>query len=392
MLRFLTAGESHGKSLTAIIEGIPAKLGLGEKDINKELTRRQSGYGRGRRMQIEKDTAEITSGVRHGKTLGSPITMIIKNRDWQNWKNIMSIEPAGKNSAQAVTHPRPGHADLAGLLKYGFSDARNIIERASARETAARVALGAVSKKLLGEFKIKVYSRTVQIGSVKCTDEFHPSPASIKLIESSKVRCLCKDSTKKMIALIDEARDKGDTLGGIFEIVVTNVPVGLGSHVDASLKLDGRLAQGLMSIQSVKGVEVGLGFEAARRFGSLVHDRILYQKGSSANKGNRFFHKTNNAGGIEGGISNGESITLRVAVKPISTLMDPLQSVDIVTKKAVKATVERSDVCVVPAAGVVGEAVVAFEIARAMKEKFGADSVDEMKTNFMNYIESVKGR
>ena len=392
MLRFLTAGESHGKCLTAILEGIPAKLGLSEKDIDKELARRQSGYGRGKRMQIEQDKVEITSGVRLGKTLGSPITMVIKNRDWQNWRKLMAVAQAGKSVGESVTQLRPGHADLAGALKYGFDDIRDVLERASARETAARVAVGAVCKKLLGEFKIKIYSRTIQIGTVKDSGDFLPSPASVKLIEASSVRCLCKDSTKKMTKLIDEARKKGDTLGGIFEIVVANVPVGLGTHIDWLLKLDGRLAQSLMSIQSVKGVEVGLGFEAARRFGSMVHDRIYYQRGSSANKGNKFYHKTNNAGGIEGGMSNGENIVLRTALKPISTLTEPLQSVDLITKKPVKATVERSDICVVPAAGVIGEAVVAFELARAMKEKFGGDSLNEMKRNYTSYVGYIKGR
>lgn len=392
MLRFLTAGESHGKCLTSILEGIPAQLALSEKDIDQELMRRQGGYGRGKRMEIEKDRVEITSGVRLGKTLGSPITMVIKNRDWENSKKLMSIAPTGKILQQIITNPRPGHADLAGAIKYGFDDIRNILERASARETAARVAVGAVCKRLLAEFKIKIYSRTVQIGNVKDTGDFQPSPASLKLIESSPVRCLCRDSAQKMIKLIDEVMKEGDSLGGIFEIVAVNIPIGLGNHIQWSLKLDGRLAQALMSIQSVKGVEAGLGFEVARRFGSQVHDRIYYQKNISSAKGGRFYHKTDNAGGIEGGISNGEDVILRAAVKPIATLREPLQSVDIVTKKPVKATVQRADVCVVPAAGVIGEAVVAFEIARAMREKFGGDSLPEMKRNYSSYMDYVRGR
>ena len=342
MLRYLTAGESHGPCLTAILEGMPAGLRINKTEINRELARRQSGYGRGERMQIEHDTVQITSGLRMGLTLGSPITMIIENKDWQNWKN----EPP-------ITNPRPGHADLAGIMKYNHLDIRNILERSSARETAARVAVGAVAKRLLDKFGIEIISHVCEIGGVDESEE------------------LMKEK-------IDQAKKNGDSLGGIFEVTVKGVPVGLGSHVHWDRKLDGRLAQCLMSIQGIKGVEIGLGFAASKKTGSEVHDEITYDY--------NFRRKTNNAGGIEGGISNGEDIVIRGAMKPIPTLKNALNSVDIITKKPVKAKVERSDVCVVYAASVVGEAVAAFEIANAMCEKFGGDSIKEMKRNCNSYI------
>ncbi len=345
MLRYLTAGESHGPGLTAILEGMPAGLRINKTEINRELARRQSGYGRGERMQIEHDTVQVTSGLRTGLTLGSPITMIIKNKDWQNWKN----EPP-------ITNPRPGHADLAGILKYNQQDIRNILERSSARETAARVAVGAIAKKLLNKFGIEIMSCICEIGGVEKNE-------------------------KLMREKIDQARKNGDSLGGIFEITVKDVPVGLGSHVHWDRKLDGRLAQCLMSIQGIKGVEIGLGFAASKKPGSKVHDEIIYDY--------NFRRKTNNAGGIEGGISNGEDIVIRGAMKPIPTIKKALNSVDIITKKTVKAKVERSDVCAVHAASVVGEAVAAFEIANAMCEKFGGDSIKEMKRNYNSYVRMI---
>ncbi|MCK5594907.1 chorismate synthase [bacterium] len=346
MLRYLTAGESHGQSLTSILEGMPAGLRINKTAINRELARRQSGYGRGKRMQIEHDTVQITSGLRRGLTLGSPITMTIKNKDWQNWKN-----------ESPITNPRPGHADLAGMLKYNQLDIRNILERSSARETAARVAVGAVAKNLLSKFGIEVTSCVCEIGGV--------------------------DENKELMReKIDHAQKNGDSLGGIFEVTVKNVPVGLGSHVHWDRKLDGRLARCLMSIQGIKGVEIGLGFAVSKSPGSKVHDEITYDC--------NFERKTNNAGGIEGGISNGEDIVIRGAMKPIPTLKKALNSIDIITKKPVKAKVERSDVCAVYAASVVGEAVVAFEIANAMCEKFGGDSIKEMKRNYNSYMRAMR--
>ena len=345
MLRYLTAGESHGPCLTAVLEGMPAGLRINKTEINRELVRRQSGYGRGGRMQIERDTVQITSGLCKGLTLGSPITMTIKNKDWQNLKN-----------ESPITNPRPGHADLAGIMKYNQLDIRNILERSSARETAARVAVGAVAKKLLDKFGIEIIGHVCEIGGVDESEE------------------LMKEK-------IDQAKKNGDSLGGVFEVTVKGVPVGLGSHVHWDRKLDGKLAQCLMSIQGIKGVEIGLGFAASRKPGSKVHDEIIYDY--------NFERKTNNAGGIEGGISNGENIVIRGAMKPIPTIKKALNSVDIITKKPVKAKVERSDVCAVHAASVVGEAVVAFEIANAMCEKFGGDSIKEMKRNCNSYIRMI---
>lgn len=355
MLRYLTAGESHGKALTAILEGMVANLALSAEDINKDLARRQGGYGRGSRMKIEKDQAEILSGVRNGKTLGSPISIMIRNLDWENWEDVMTVESGDKVGSE-VTNLRPGHADLAGVLKYGQTDIRNILERASARETAARVAIGAVARKFLSTFNIIVGSRVLEIGGAK--------------------------TEKQMKEEIDKAEKDGDSLGGIFEVTIKNCPPGLGSHVHWDRKLKTKLAAALMSIQAVKGVEIGLGFACAGLRGSQVHDEIFYSNG-------KFTHKTNNAGGLEGGMTNGEPIILRAVLKPIATLRKPLQSVDLKTKKAVEAHIERGDVCAVEAAGVIAEAVSAIEIANAMLEKFGGDFIDETRTNFENYLKAV---
>jgi len=387
MLRYLTAGESHGKALVIILEGMPAGLKLEANDINKELSRRQSGYGRGKRMEIEKDKIELLSGVRLGKTLGSPIALLIKNLDWGNWKEIMRVEgnKISLKEIPSVTSPRPGHADLAGAIKRNFKDVRNVLERASARETAARVAAGAISKKFLQEFGLFLYSRVVQIGKIKDESEWHLVVTNYQVVEKSPVRCLDKKAEREIIALIDKAKEKGDTLGGIFEIIVTHLPVGLGDYIQWDLKLDARLARAIMSIQAIVGVEIGLGFAAAERFGSEVQDEIFYD-----DKEKKFYRRTNNAGGIEGGMSNGEPIILRAAMKPISTLGRPLRSVDLITKREVKAMKERADICAVPAASVIGEAVVAFEIARAIREKFGGDSMEEVKRNYASYMEYVK--
>lgn len=395
MFRYLTAGESHGKALITIIEGLPANLDINKEDINKELKRRQIGFGRGQRMSLEKDKVNIISGIRWGKTLGSPLAMEIKNKDWENWQEEMSVDSKHENSKVKFTKPRPGHADLAGVIKYHQSDIRNILERASARETASRVAAGAVSKILLKTFEINISSHTVEIGGIKSnTSKFSIAEISA-LAENSELRCADKNAEKEMIKKITNVRDKGDSLGGIFEVIISNLPIGLGSHVHWDRKLDGQLSRAIMSIQGIKGVEIGLGFEAARRLGSEVHDEIYYESikdktKNSTKKKHGFYRKTNNAGGIEGGISNGEDIIIRAVMKPIPTLRKPLSSVDLVTKKPFQAEVERSDVCAVPAAGVVGEATVAFEIAKVMIEKFGGDSLEEMKRNFESYLEYIK--
>ncbi|WP_447973024.1 chorismate synthase [Nitrospira sp. Kam-Ns4a] len=383
MLRYLNAGESHGKCLLAIVEGVPAGLPLTAEFINQDLARRQKGYGRGGRMRVEEDRVEFTCGVRKGRTLGSPIGLLVANKDWENWKEVMAAEPGPVPQEKVVTRPRPGHADLVGAIKYGHRDIRNVLEKASARETAIRVAVGGVAKALLAEFGIRVVSYTVEIGGVVANRAEDPL-RSYELAEASEVRSPDPDAGVKMVELIRTAKHRGDTLGGVFEVVVTNPPVGLGSYAQWDRRLSARLAMALMSIQAMKGVEIGMGFEAARRFGSEVHDEIFYEPGRG------FVRTTNHAGGLEGGITNGEPIVLRVAMKPISTLYNPKKSVDIQTKEPFDATVERSDICTVPAAGVVGEAVVAFEMACAMVEKFGGDSLDEMKRNFDAYLAYVK--
>ena len=394
MLRYLTAGESHGPSLTTIVEGMPANLPLSPKDIDVELSRRQMGYGRGGRMKIEQDRVSITAGVRHGVTLGSPITLTITNRDFTNWQETMGIEVEVKvqDTRPPVTRPRPGHADLAGAIKYGHRDIRNVLERSSARETTARVAVGVVCKRLLREFGISVLSHVVEIGGVRASQS-DTTPEQIQVrAEASPVRCVDREAAEAMVAKIDEARRRKTTLGGIFEIIVEGVPVGLGSYVQWDRKLDGRLARALMSIQAIKGVEVGLGFTVAGRFGFEAHDEIFYDPERQGPHGLKFYRKTNYAGGLEGGVTNGEPILLRAAMKPLSTQYAPLRSVDMETKEPFEATVERSDVCAVPAAGVIGEGVVAFEVANALREKFGGDSLEEMKRNFDTYARYVRER
>ncbi len=384
MLRYLNAGESHGKYLLAVIEGVPAGLPLTADMINADLARRQRGYGRGGRMRVEEDRVEFACGVRKGKTLGNPLGLLVANRDWENWKDVMAVEPGPVPEEKVVTRPRPGHADLVGAIKYGHRDIRNVLEKASARETAIRVAVGGVAKALLAQFNMKVLSYTVEIGGITARRGETPLD-SFERAEASEVRSPDPEAGAKMIELIRTAKHRGDTLGGVFEVVVTNPPIGLGSYAQWDRRLSTRLAMATMSIQAMKGVEIGMGFEAARRFGSEVHDEIYYDETRR-----EFVRKTNNAGGLEGGITNGQPIVLRVAMKPISTLYSPKKSVDIVTKEPFDATVERSDICTVPAAGVVGEAVVAFEIANAIIEKFGGDSLDEMRRNFESYQAYVK--
>ncbi len=384
MLRYLNGGESHGKGLIAVLEGMLAGLPLTADDIDRDLSRRQKGYGRGGRMRIEHDRVEFLSGVRTGKTLGTPITLLVKNQDWENWKDIMAPEPGPPVLDKVVTCPRPGHADLVGAIKYNHRDIRNVLEKASARETAIRVAVGGVAKRLLGEFGIQVYSYTVEIGGVKAALDGLTTEQAFQQAEASEVRCPDAAGSATMVERIREAKHKGDTLGGIFEVVVTNPPLGLGSYAQWDRRLNARLAMALMSIQAMKGVEIGMGFESARRFGSDVHDEIFYDQKTG------FIRGTNNAGGLEGGITNGQPIVLRTAMKPIATLYAPKKSVDIRTKEPLEATIERSDICTVPAAGVVGEAVVAFELAAAMVEKFGGDTLEEMRRNYESYQAYVR--
>ena len=386
MLRYLTAGESHGELLMGIIEGMPSGLLIRVTDIDRDLARRQVGYGRGNRMKIEKDSVKIYTGVRWGRTLGSPIGLVVRNKDWENWRDKMSPDPMFLNTANPVTRPRPGHADLAGALKYGATDIRNILERSSARETAMRVAVGSVAKRLLAEFGIEVVSHVLSIGGVFAKVPKASSQEIRKRAEASELRCADHDAEKRMMKRIDQAMAAGDTLGGVFELIITGAPVGLGSHVHWDRKLDGRLASALMSIQAIKGVEVGAGFGVANKPGSQVHDEILWSRKEG------FYRKTNMAGGIEGGMSNGEAIVLRAAMKPIPTLYKPLRSVDMASKRPFKASIERSDACAVPAAGVVAEAAAAFEIASAMIEKFGGDSIEEMKRNYHGYDRHLKSR
>lgn len=384
-LRFLTAGESHGKGLTLIVEGMPAGIPLTEEYVEGDLRRRQGGFGRSRRQQIEQDRAEITAGVRHGLTLGSPLALFIRNRDWENWSEVMQAEPF-QGDVERVTRLRPGHADLAGAMKYGFDDARNVLERASARETAARVAAGAVCRRLLEEFGVAVHSHTVSIGEVVASVDGEPDWAAV---QQSPVRCADREASERMVGAIDAAREAGDTLGGAFEMWATGVPIGLGSHVTWDRKLDGLLAQAVMSIHAVKGVEIGGGFALTSTPGSRAHDAILPP---GQWQGRPWRRATNRAGGLEGGITNGEPVVVRAALKPISTLANPLPSIDLVTGEEVQAHHERSDVCVVPAAGVVGEAMVAFVLARAMLEKFGGDSLTEMKRNHEAYVKTIGPR
>ncbi len=391
MLRYLTAGESHGPQLTAIVEGVPAGLKIAEEIINVDLAKRQGGYGRGGRMQIESDTVSILSGVRWGETLGSPVTLAIKNRDWENWQEKMSIRESGRDEKIRVTKSRPGHADLPGLMKYAHKDVRNILERSSARETAIRVAVGAIAKSFLSEFGVEVYGYVAELGGIVAEKPSVNKEAMRELIAESPFYTYDRAAEARMKTLVDRARESGDSVGGVIEVIATGMPVGLGSHVHWDRKLDARISFAVMSIQAIKCVEFGLGLESARRSGSLVHDEIYYDS-SRISKGDIscFYRKTNNAGGIEGGISNGEDIVVRAAMKPIPTLYAPLQTVDISTKEPIAATVERSDVCAVPAATVVVEAVVAFEIANAFIEKFGGDSMLEIRRNFDSYIQYLQ--
>jgi chorismate synthase len=384
MFRFTTAGESHGRGLVAVLEGIPAGLPLSAERINAELKRRMGGYGRGARMKIESDQIEWLAGVRAGETLGSPIAMLVWNRDWEHWQDVMAPEEnaPGAERRRQVTRPRPGHADLAGALKYDRQDARDILERASARETVARVACGAVCKVLLEQFGVEVGSHVVELGGVVAQSPV-PIPQPLNAAsDASPVRCLDPEAEREMIARIDAAKAAGDTLGGVVEVIALGLPVGLGSHVSWDAKLDGRLAQALMSIPAVKGVELGLGFEAARRKGSEVHDEILPGLARA----------TNRAGGTEGGMTTGEPLVARVAMKPISTLMAPLRTVDLRTGTPAQAQSERSDVTAVPAMGVIAEAMLALVLAQALLEKFGGDALSETRRNVEGYLAQVRAR
>jgi chorismate synthase len=386
VFRFLTAGESHGEGLTAVVDGVPAGLPLTEAEINEDLARRQRGYGRGGRMKIERDRVHITSGVRWGATLGSPITLTIANRDWENWKATMGVAPPEDGAARKeVTRPRPGHADLAGAMKYGHRDVRNVLERSSARETTARVAVAGVARRLLAEFGITILSHVTEIGGVRIGDVVLSWDEVKRRAEASEVRCADPAAEAAIVAAIDAAKDKGDTLGGVFETVAIGCPVGLGSYVQWDRRLDGRLAQAFCSIQAIKGCEFGMGFETSRRPGSGVHDEIVFDVAKGFNR------SSNNAGGLEGGVTNGQPIVVRAAMKPLSTLRTPLKSVDLATKEAVEAVVERSDVCAVPAAGIVGEAMMAIVLADAFLEKFGGDGLEEVRRNYRAYQESLRG-
>ena len=382
MLRWLTAGESHGPQLTVIIEGLPAGLELTTEDLRRDLRRRQGGHGRGGRQQIEVDEARLVGGVRGGLTLGSPVALVLENRDHANWTEQMTPAPEGF-APKPVTRLRPGHADLAGALKYGHTDIRNILERSSARETAARVAAGGVARKLLGRFGVRVLSFVQSIGPVDIGyDTVDPEAVDEEQIEASPVRCPDPAASARMVEAIDEAGARGDTLGGSFRVVATGLPPGLGSYVHWDRKLDARLAMAILSINAVKGVEFGAGFEGSGRPGSDFHDQIDFD-------GGRFRHMTNRAGGLTGGMTNGEPLDLRAALKPISTMKKPMQSVDLASKARVEAHYERSDVCVVPAAGVIGEAMVALTLAEDFLEKFGGDSIGEIDRNLRGYLESI---
>ena len=394
MLRFLSAGESHGQALVVTIDGMPAGLEIDTDALNRQLRRRQGGYGRGRRMQIESDRAEILAGVRKGRTTGAPIAMLIRNRDWVNWQQTMHVEkemPEGATGANraSVTRPRPGHADLAGALKYGHTDVRDVLERASARETASRVAAGTLARQLLARFGVKIASHVSMIGDVGLAAERLVSFAEAEaLSDEAPIRCVDPALEQRMIASIDRAREAGDTLGGAFEIIATGVPVGLGSYVQWDRKLDGRLGQAILCIHAIKAVGIGIGPEVALRPGSRVHDEILPPAEASDGP----VRPTNNAGGLEGGVTNGQDLRVTGFMKPIATLMNPLRSVDLTTMQNAPAAIERSDVCAVPAAAVVGEAMVSFVLADAFLEKFGGDSVDEIARHYAASAEQVATR
>jgi len=388
MFRFTTAGESHGRALVAIVEGLPAGMPVDVEQINHELHRRQQGYGRGGRMKIEQDRGVILSGVRHGLTLGSPLALMIENKDWANWTDVMSVEPQeiAAEKSRRVKRPRPGHADLAGGLKYDARDLRDVLERASARETASRVACGALAKQLLANFGIEIRSHVIQLGGIPEQPLELTFDQIAAIPEAAPLRCGDAKVQQRMMELIDEKKREGDTLGGIFEVVARGVVPGLGSHTAWDLKLDGRLAQAVMSIPAVKAVAVGAGATASSLPGSEVHDEIGYSEGTK-----EFIRATNRAGGLEGGVTNGEELRVRGHLKPISTLRRALKSVDIDTKQEERAAFERSDITVVPAGGVIGEAMVALVIASALRDKFGGDSLGEMKRNFEGYREQLRG-
>ena len=385
-MRYLTAGESHGPQLTTIIEGLPAGMPIADEDINKELGRRQKGHGRGRRMQIEKDQAFISSGIRHGYTLGSPVALVVENDDWKHWTKIMGSEAISEEEAEEIkrkiTRPRPGHADLNGGIKYGHRDLRNVLERSSARETTVRVAAGAVAKKLLSLLGIEVASHVLEIGGIKADP---PKYETIQQItEESSVSCFDKNVEQQMKDAIDQAKKNGDSIGGIVEVIVEGMPVGVGSYVHYDRKLDAKLASAIVSINAFKGVEIGIGFEAAHRFGSEVHDEIAWDKERG------YYRKTNRLGGFEGGMTTGMPIVVRGVMKPIPTLYKPLKSVDIDTKEVFEASVERSDSCAVPAAAVVAEAVVAWELASAIVEQFPSDRFDQLANYIRSYREETR--
>lgn len=388
MFRFETAGESHGECLVATLTGLPSGVPVSLERVNRELWRRQQGFGRGGRMKIETDTVEIVAGVRHSQTIGAPIAMIIRNKDWKNWLEPMAVEDfeGSEEKRKKVLRPRPGHADLAGMIKYNYHDARYILERASARETTARVAVGAIAKELLREFGIEVLSHVIAVGPEKLGraatwDEL----VALSLKDEVLLGCVDAEAEQRMKAVVDEAYKTGDTVGGVFEVVAHGLPIGLGSHITWDQRLDGKLAQAIVSMQAVKGVEIGYAAEGAEAFGSKVQDTIHYNKEDRA-----FFRGANRAGGLEGGITNGQDLLVRGMLKPISTLRRPLESVDIVTREAEKAAYERSDVAVVPAAGVIGEAMVAIVLAQVFLEKFGGDSMEETRRNYDGYLEQVR--
>jgi len=383
MFRFLTSGESHGKCLIGIIEGFPAGLGIDEECVNLQLRRRQIGYGRGERMQIEKDTIEITSGVRDGLTMGSPVSFVIQNRDWEHWKIAMSSAVIPENAnKRPVTRPRPGHADLAAVLKFHTHDIRNVLERASARETAGRVAVGAFCRLLLDRFGIRLGSHVLAIGGERVSKEYGSASSEdiLKINPNSQLRCLDPGAEQRMKARIDKARSEGDSVGGIIEVIGASVPAGLGSCSQWDRRLDGLIAQAMMSIHAAKAVEIGSGIEVAGKPGSMAHDEIFYRAETR-----RFFRKTNRAGGLEGGITNGSDLRVRVFFKPIPTLRNPLASVDVESKEEGEAAFERSDICVIPAAAVISEAMLAIAITGVFLDKFGGDSLSEMEKNFANY-------
>lgn len=387
-MRYITAGESHGPQLTTIIEGIPSKLTLSAEEINIDLARRQKGHGRGRRMQIEKDTVEIASGVRHGMTLASPITLVVKNDDFKHWTGIMGAsvpEVSDEEIKRKITKPRPGHADLTGAIKYHHRDMRNVLERSSARETTVRVAVGSVAKKLLSELGIEVACHVREIGGVVAEDISYQSLQELReRTENSPVRCFDSNAEQKMMQAIDSAKENGDSIGGVVEVIVEGMPAGVGSYVQYDRKLDAKIAGAIVSINAFKGVEFGIGFNAAREFGSNVHDEIFW------NEEMGYYRKTNRAGGFEGGMTNGMPIVVRGVMKPIPTLYKPLESVDIETKESYRASIERSDSCAVPAASVVAEAVVAWELANAIVEQFGTDNMDIIRENIEKHRQKVR--